>query len=83
MDGIEESGESAMRNVAVQMVQAMPETPASAAGKWASIIATLCANNAGQSVFNTSVIRSTQPVGLPTWAAGGADKRDALPWDTS
>lgn len=83
MDGIEQAGESTMRNVAVQMVQAMKETPASAAGKWASIIATLCAHNAGQNVLSTGVTRSTYPEGLPEWAAGGADKRNALPWDTS
>ena len=52
MDGVEESGESAMRDVAVQMVQALKETPASAAGKWANIIATLCAQNSGQNVYN-------------------------------
>jgi hypothetical protein len=85
MEGVEGSGESAMRDVAVQMVQAMKETPASAAGKWANIIATLCAQNSGQGVYNAgqNATRSTQPGGLPTWAQGGADKRSALPWDTS
>jgi hypothetical protein len=29
------------------------------------------------------VARQTQPEGLPDWAQGGADKRAALPWDTS
>ncbi len=53
MDGVEESGESAMRDVAVQMVQALKESPASAEGKWANIIATLCAQNLGQNVYNT------------------------------
>ena len=53
MDGVEGSGESAMRDVAVQMVQAMKETPASAAEKWATIIATLCAQNFGQNVYNS------------------------------
>ena len=83
MDGIEQSGESAMRDVAVQMVQALKETPTSAAGKWASVIASLCAYNAGQNVYNTAVTKHHQPEGLPAWAQGVPDKRNALPWDTS
>ena len=82
MDGVEGSGESAMRDVAVQMVQALKETPASAAGKWANIIATLCAQNSGKN-SDQKTAGSTQPEGLPTWAQGGVDKRSALPWDTS
>ena len=50
MEGVEEFRESHMKDVAVQMVQALKETPASAAGKWANIIATLCAQNPGQNV---------------------------------
>ncbi len=50
MEGVEDSGEFHMRNVAVQMVQALKETPATAASKWANISATLCAQNTGQNV---------------------------------
>lgn len=68
MDGIEQSEESAMRNVAVQMIAAMKETPASAAGKWASIIATLCARKPGQNVFAAGEGNVVPPSDLPTWA---------------
>jgi hypothetical protein len=51
MEGVEQQGDSTLRNVAIQMIAAMKDTPASAAGKWASIIATLCHRNAGGNVF--------------------------------
>ena len=43
MEGVELHNESGMRNVAVQMISAMAETPAGVAEKWASIIGQLCA----------------------------------------
>ena len=64
------------------MVAAMKDTPAVAAGKWASIIATLC-RNAGGNVFTTSGENTGRNMGLPIWAMGGNDKRAALHWDTS
>ena len=42
MEGVEVSSD--LRDVAVQLVQAMQETPAGVAQKWASIIANLCAD---------------------------------------
>jgi hypothetical protein len=51
MEGVEQQRDSTLRNVAVQMVAAMKDTPASAAGKWASIIATLCHRDTGTKVF--------------------------------
>ena len=68
MDGIEESGESSTRDVAVQMVQALIEMPTSAAGKWVNLITTLCAHNARQNVPSSGVPNNTQPESLPTWA---------------
>jgi hypothetical protein len=65
------------------MVAAMKDTPAAAAGKWASIIATLCHKNAGGSVFTTSGNSTASDTGLPIWAMGCEDKRAALHWDTS
>jgi hypothetical protein len=62
------------------MVAAMRETPASAAGKWASIIATLCARPARHNVFATGKENANN---LPIWAMGVEDKRSALSWDTS
>ena len=62
------------------MIAALKETLASAAGKWASMIATLCARNAGLSVSNS---KGKHVSNLPTCAAGGEDKRAPLPWDTS
>ena len=44
MSGSEADAESSLRGVAVQMIQAMKDTPADVAPKWANIIATLCAN---------------------------------------
>ncbi len=41
MEGVEESGDSQLRDVAVQMIQAMKGTPAAAVAQWAGIIATL------------------------------------------
>jgi hypothetical protein len=84
MEGIENTGESPLRDVAVQMVQAMAETPSAAAGKWASIIATLCAGGAGANIFSAATGPShSGGLELPQWAVGGADKRSALHWDTS
>ena len=65
------------------MVAAMKDTPAIAAGKWASIIATLCHRNAGGNVFAAGGNNSGGNTGLPIWAMGGEDKRAALHWDTS
>ena len=65
------------------MVAAMKDTPAVAAGKWASIIATLCHRNAGENVFATTGNNGEKNAGLPIWAMGSADKRAALHWDTS
>jgi hypothetical protein len=65
------------------MVAAMKDTPAVAAGKWASIIATLCHKNAGGSVFAIADNSVEKNTGLPIWAMGSEDKRAALHWDTS
>jgi hypothetical protein len=65
------------------MVAAMKDTPAAAAGKWASIIATLCHRNAGGTIFATGGDKTEGNTGLPIWAMGGDDKRAALHWDTS
>ena len=43
MEGVESHNESGMRNVAVQMISAMAETPAGAVEKWASVVGELCA----------------------------------------
>ena len=82
MEGVEQQGDSTLRNVAVQMVAAMRDTPASAAGKWASIIATLCERNTGGNVFAAGG-NNVEQKDLPTWALGSAGKRAALHWDTS
>ncbi len=54
MEGVEQSGESQLRDVAVQMIQAMKETPAEVAGKWAGIIAVLCANQGTAAILSTT-----------------------------
>ena len=41
MEGVESHNESGMRNVAVQMISVVAETPAGAAEKWATIIGQL------------------------------------------
>jgi hypothetical protein len=65
------------------MIAAMKDTPASAAGKWASIIATLCHRNAGGNVFAAGGDNFGGANDLPNWAVGSVDKRAALHWDTS
>ena len=65
------------------MVAAMKDTPAAAAGKWASIIATLCHRNAGGNVFAMGGDQLNGNRDLPIWAMGTEDKRAALHWDTS
>jgi hypothetical protein len=83
MEGVESHNESGMRNVAVQMVSAMAETPAGAAEKWASIIGQLCALTSRPEGGVVGTTRHVAPVDLPIWAQGAYDKRAALPWDTS
>lgn len=45
---------SGLRDVAVQMVQAMQRTPANVAAEWASIVAHLCAGQGRAAVLATS-----------------------------
>ena len=81
-----DEGESQLRDVAVQMVQAMRNTPAEAAKQWAGIVAQLCAGRSGGAILNSSGTGSpAQPPTskLPAWARGADDKRAALHWDTS
>jgi hypothetical protein len=55
MVGVEaSSGEPPLRDVAVQMLQAMQETPVSVASKWAGVIAALCAERGTGSVMTAS-----------------------------
>ena len=65
------------------MVASMKDTPAIAAGKWASIIANLCHKDTGRNVFAVGADNLGVTNDLPTWAMGGEDKRAALHWDTS
>lgn len=85
MRGSDDGGDSSLRGVAVQMIQALKDTPADTAGKWASIIATLCAGKTGAGILGTSggTTKHQADDELPVWARTGVDKRSALHWDTS
>ena len=76
------SGESHLRDVAVQMVQALANTPAGVAEQWAGIVGQLC--RSGGVFSNQQEAPKRGPGGAPpAWAAHSPDKRHALHWDTS
>ena len=69
MEGVEVSSD--LRDVAVQMVQAMQETPAGVAQKWANIIASLCADGQAAVLQAAASGKRQQGVGsvaAPEWA---------------
>jgi hypothetical protein len=86
MEGVESSADSGLRDVAVQMLQAMSNTPVDVAAQWAAVIAHLCSGTG-----RAAILTGLPPTGeamkaqgaRPLWAAGGDDKRAALHWDTS
>lgn len=89
MEGVEQSGESTLRDVAVQMVALMARTPKEVAAEWAGLVATLFSTPGQGAVLSAANPGGVQgPKGaelgaMPEWAAGAEDKRDALHWDTS
>jgi hypothetical protein len=82
---MEGEGESQMRDVAVQMIQAMKDTPAGAAAKWAGIIASLCAHTGGAIMAASE--GAAKPAKItwdrPDWCRDSIDQRAAPHWDTS
>jgi hypothetical protein len=82
MEGVEVSSD--LRDVAVQMVQAMQKTPAGVAQEWANIISNLCSG--GQAAILSAAGEGERRQGgmeTPEWAVGCPDQRAAMHWDTS